>query len=57
MKTKKAAKTGKFGLPADTDPVELADKLKKGITIKLLSDLEELRKHDFRKGKALKANA
>ncbi len=46
MKGKKI-KEGKFGLPGDTDPVALADELKKGITIKLLSDLEELRKREF----------
>jgi hypothetical protein len=49
----KGKKTGKFGLPADTNPVKLADELKKGITVKMLSDLEELRKRDFRKGKGL----
>ena len=49
----KNTREGKFGLPRDTDPVALADELKKGITVKLLSDLEEMRKHDFRKGKAI----
>ncbi len=52
MRAKKEAK-GRFGLPADTDPVKLADELKRGITVKLLSDLEELRKRDFMKGKGL----
>ncbi|MBS3133045.1 hypothetical protein J4470_02865 [Candidatus Woesearchaeota archaeon] len=52
MKNEKSKK-GKFDLPADTNPVELADELKRGITVKLLSDLEELRKRDFRKGKGV----
>lgn len=53
MKSEKDKK-GKFGLPADTDPVKLADELKRGITVKLLSDLEELRKQEFRKGRVAK---
>ena len=46
MKSEKVKKS-KFGLPEDTDPVALADVLKSGLTVKLLSDLEELRKHEF----------
>ncbi len=57
MKRKKGM-AEKFGLPAGTNPVKLADELKRGITVKLLSDLEDLRKRDFRKGKGiLKAEA
>ena len=52
MKNKKTSE-GKFGLPGNTDPVALADTLKRGITVKLLSDLEEIRKHNFRKGKVV----
>lgn len=51
-KTKSMKGSGKFGLPADTDPVALADEIKRGITVKLLSDLEDLRKRDFTKGRA-----
>ena len=52
MKSEKINKL-KFGLPEDTDPVALADELKNGVTVKLLSDLEELRKHEFIKAKGI----
>ncbi|GEM_PF-3603493 len=48
MKSKTKVGKGKFGLPADTDPITLADELKRGMTVKLLSDLEELRKREFK---------
>ncbi len=51
-------KKSKFGLLENTDPVALADVLKSGMTVKLLSDLEELRKHEFIKVKCvIKAKA
>ena len=50
MKGKKV-ELGRFGLPKETNPVTLADDLKRGITVRLLSDLEEFRKQVFGRAK------
>ena len=50
MKGKKV-ELGRFGLPKETNPGTLADDLKRGITVRLLSDLEEFRKQVFGRAK------